>query len=129
MDISDRLDEYQSKKGEMADELVLDKETMKEVLKTADIPDSKVTKIVSSYEEIFENSYPKASEIKDEKILASSEMYIEKRSLEKENAKLNELLKGKEKAYTLSELKTWHDKYEKESGGEDFYEWLLENIE
>lgn len=130
LELNDRIEEHEEKSEKGAAPIVADKEFIEQTLKDSNIPDDKAKKIAEQYTEVFEKEVVTAEELMDSKLLASSELVIEKRELEEENMKLKKQLDNKADAskqtYTAEELKEiYATEYDK--GSDDvpsFIEWL-----
>lgn len=91
VDVQANLSEYIEQREEVVEkdaEIILEPETVSEILEDVNISKEKAEKITEKFEDFFKNELPEAEEILDTKVLKNNELRVEKKALQE---KVNDL--------------------------------------
>lgn len=91
VDVQVNLSEYIEQREEVVEkdaEIILEPETVSEILEDVNISKEKAEKITEKFEDFFKNELPEAEEILDTKVLKNNELRVEKKALQE---KVNDL--------------------------------------
>lgn len=95
LDVQQNLNDYilvEAEKTEKDEPMLLDGETVSELLTESGISDAKAEKIKDSYESFFEDTLPDAKELLDAKAIKNNEVRVEKKQLQEKVVDLTKKL-------------------------------------